>query len=139
VLAAPAPWLSTRGPDIKFDEEPWAPDGTTRLRVEGPKGVELLALRIEGVASAIIDGAVVPVRNGIAEARYFAPREEGVLVGVTGATPGHLVVRAAVQWQTTPATSCVRPKNKMAKPGMLPPWSRLLESGTTVVATSATR
>jgi hypothetical protein len=119
-------------------------DGRTlKVQVVPPPGAELLGVQITGLASARVEGRLVPLDQGALDVRFFAPPAAGVEISIRAASSAPVLVRAASQRAGLPAEATpalgARPPDRMAKPGMLPPWEPLLESDRTIVARSATR
>jgi hypothetical protein len=139
VLAAPAPATTERGPEITWLADAARRDGHARVRVAPPDGAEVLAVRVEGVRSARVDGVPLPSKDDVVAFRFFAPPRAGVEIDLANASAAPVVVRAASQHGGLPAgfSPGVRPAESIPKPGMLPPWEVLLESDTTVVAVSS--
>jgi hypothetical protein len=143
VLAAPAPVSGERGPEIVWGgDAPASAGATVRLRVVPPPGAELLVARLTGVLSARVEGKDLKVDGGTVAFRFYAPRAAGVQIEVTRTAGGPIAVQAVTQRAGFPAgipTPGPRPPEAMPKPGMMPPWDDLLESGMTLAASSSAR
>jgi hypothetical protein len=133
-VAEPAPeirWLPASG------------GGAVLVRVVAPPAAEVLAVRVDGpIASARVAGKPVSAGGEVA-LRFYAPRADGVEIELNPRGPGPITVRALSQRPGFPEGATpqpgARPPERMAKPGMLPPWDDLLESDMTIVARKASR
>lgn len=137
------------GSEVKAPPEPapeivWIADTrdgggrAARLRVVPPPGADLLVVRVEGgVRSARVAGIALPVIKDLAF-RFFAPPPEGVEIAVESDRAGPLTVRAASRRPGFPESILPRPSPRppdlMARPGMMAPFERLMESDNTIVA-----
>jgi hypothetical protein len=143
VLAAPASAVPEPGPEIVWiadrDLGPAREGRSLEIRVLPPPGAELIAVHVGGLASARVEGRVVPLLHGALDFRFHAPPAAGVQISVETAAGRPIVVRAASQRagflvQTAPSLG-ERPPDRMAKSA----WDPLLESDRTLVVRSATR
>jgi len=126
---------------VWLDDAPGSVGRKVRFRVVPPPGALLLAVRVDGVTRGTVAGLDTPLNGGALAFQFFAPPPAGVEVEATAATPEPVRVRVVSQRAGFPADAKPamgpRPEGLMAKPGMMPPWTKLLESDMTIVARTA--
>ncbi len=126
---------------VWLDDAPGSAGRKVRFRVVPPPGALLLAVRVDGVTRGTVAGLDTPLDGGALAFQFYAPPSAGVEVDATAATPQPVRVRVVSQRAGFPADAKPamgpRPEGLMAKPGMMAPGTKLLESDMTIVARAA--